>query len=215
MEQLYVPCGFWIWTMAAGRITILGWGDGLALYSSDEYSFLYCRCFLFWFGFLGFVCMLITFFLGIPSLHRLCQDFAPLFLFWFEFNVLTWQQFQLNSISFFSEQYNVSCSKNNFRHGWRLVTRENPQSGKMQWKVTCDHTKLISNPQTSGYCQTRNVVFFISEEQRFPANIHKMKFWREKSLSSSILCKRSSLKELSTSMHPEKNDQVCCYCCIF
>lgn len=26
LEQLYVPCGFWIWTMAAGWLTVLGWG---------------------------------------------------------------------------------------------------------------------------------------------------------------------------------------------
>lgn len=83
-------------------------GDGLALYSSDEYSLLYCRCF-FGGGVFGcffvclfiFVCMVITFFLGIPSLQRLCQDSDLLFLFWFEFNVPTWQQFQLNSVFLF------------------------------------------------------------------------------------------------------------------
>lgn len=109
--------------------------------------------------FLGFVCMLVTFFLGISSLHRLCQDCALLFSFWCEFNVPIWQQFQLNSICFSSEQYNVSCSKQNFRDGKRLVTRENPQTGKMQWKVRCNHIKLISNPRTSGYWQTGDCIF--------------------------------------------------------
>lgn len=164
--------------------------------------------FCFGLGFLGFVCMLITFFLGIPSLHRLCQDYALLFSFWFEFNAPTWQQFQLNSISFSSEQYNVSCSKQNFRDGERLVTRENPQTGKIQWKVTCDHTILISNPRTSGYWQTKEYIF-PSEEQKFPANLHKTQFGREKSLSSSILPKKSSLKGLSPSMHPEKRIRFC------
>lgn len=106
--------------------------------------------FCFGFVFLSFLCMPIPFFLDIPSSHRLCQDCALLFSFWFEFSVPTWQQFQLNSISFSSEQYNVSCSKQNFRDGQRLVTRENPQTGKMQWKVTFDHTNDILNPRTSG-----------------------------------------------------------------
>lgn len=40
-----------------------------------------------------------------------------------------------------------------------------------------------------------------SEEQRFPAKFH-MQFWREKSVSSSILCKRTTLKGLGTGIHP-------------
>lgn len=202
--------------MAAGWLTVLGWGLGLALYSSDEYSFLYCRCFLVWFVFLGFVCMMITFFLGIPSLHRLCQDCALLFSFWFEFNVPTWQQFQLNSISFSSEQYNVSCSKQNFRDGQRLVTRENPQTGKMQWKVTCDHRKLISNPRTPSYWQTKDIFFLLRSKDflptftrcnfeeknlRLPQYYIRGHHWRD-SAHQRILNKRSSLLLLLHLLRP-------------
>lgn len=94
--------------MAAGWLTVLGWG--MVWLYTVLMNIHFCTV-----GFLGgggvfgcffvclfiFVCMVITFFLGIPSLQRLCQDSDLLFLFWFEFNVPTWQQFQLNSVFLF------------------------------------------------------------------------------------------------------------------
>lgn len=104
-------CSLWLLDLDHGcwLAYSAGMGDGLALYSSDKCSFLYCKCFtLCVWGFVVvvgclfvFVCMVITFFLGIPSLQRLCQDCDLLFLFWFEFSVPTWQQLQLNSIFLF------------------------------------------------------------------------------------------------------------------
>lgn len=91
--------------MAAGCLTVLGWEDGLALYCSDEYPFLYCRCFLFVLGFLSFVCMLIPFFLGYPSLHRLCQDCALIFiLVWVQCPCLAAVPTELNLFLFWAVQ---------------------------------------------------------------------------------------------------------------
>lgn len=149
--------------------------------------------------FLGFVCMLITFFLGIPSLHRLCQDCALLFSFWFEFNVPVWQQFQLNSISFSSEQCVLQQTK--FQR-WRKTGHKGKSPN---WEnAVKSHTKLISNPRTSGYWQTRDYIFSFWGA-KISCQHSQDTILKRKLSSSSILHKRWSLKGLSSiSMHPDK-----------
>lgn len=186
--------------MASGWLTVLGWGGRVWLYRVlMNIHFCTVGAFCFGLGFFRFCLYADNILSWYPLFAQTLPGLCSLVF------ILVWVQcpclaaVSIDSISFSSEQCVLQQTK--FQR-WRKTGHKGKSPN---WEnAVKSHTKLISNPRTSGYWQTRDYIFSFWGA-KISCQHSQDTILKRKISSSSILHKRWSLKGLSSiSMHPDK-----------